>query len=131
MRWRGITKKEGLKKLTRKRVIASVVLMGVIFNNVIPIIPVNAGQKTIQGSELVSLGDYRTYNVVAFGNHVASNADVEGRLAVQGNFTGPTSMTNQSFTIAAAFNGNSVAIGDEILDTSTPTFLLDQLIIVK
>ncbi|MEG0297862.1 MAG: SpaA isopeptide-forming pilin-related protein [Clostridium sp.] len=117
-------KNEKLKMLTRKRVIACCVLVGVIFNNIIPIIPVNAGQKTIQGSELVSLGDHTTYNVVAFGNHTASNADVEGKLAVQGNFTGPTSMNDQSFTIAAAFNGNGVAIGDQILDTSTPTFLL-------
>ncbi|MFR5266937.1 SpaA isopeptide-forming pilin-related protein, partial [Clostridium sp.] len=71
---------------------------------------------------LQSLGDYKTYNGVVFGKHTASGADVEGKLAVKGDIEAPT--IGNSFSIAAAFNGNNVAVGNPIIDTTTPTFLL-------
>ncbi|MGL5066361.1 MAG: SpaA isopeptide-forming pilin-related protein [Sarcina sp.] len=75
-------------------------------------------------AEMDSLGDYKTYNAVAWGNHTASGADIEGRLAVKGDINSPTE-TN-SFDIGAAF-APGVGVGSNLEDEEgniTPGFLL-------
>ncbi|WP_297521387.1 SpaA isopeptide-forming pilin-related protein, partial [uncultured Clostridium sp.] len=73
-------------------------------------------------AEITSLGDYKTYNAVVWGEHTASQADVEGRLAVKGNLSAPT--VRKAFDIGAAYKENTVAIGSPIIDYSVPVLLL-------
>lgn len=84
--------------------------------------PGGSNPNTRPGTPLTSLGSYKSYNAVVFGNHLASHADIEGKLAVAGNINAPTD--NSSFTIAAAFPGNYITIGNPITDFTNPTFLL-------
>lgn len=104
-----------------KKLIALMVGAGMLISSIIPSTKVFA-TGGIQGSEIKNLGNYKTYNAVVFGDHVASGADIEGRLAVKGDITAPTKTGN--YGIGGAFNGNTVAMGEWITDTSTPTFLL-------
>ena len=108
----------GRKNLKQKIafVLATIVGTNILWQN----IAMSSPKEEIKA--LQSLGDYKTYNGVVFGKHTASGADVEGKLAVKGDIEAPT--IGNSFSIAAAFNGNNVAIGNPIIDTTTPTFLL-------
>ena len=105
-----------------KRLLALMVVAGVMISSAMPSTKAFATGKGIGGSELTSLGNHKTYNAVVFGNHTAEKADIEGQLAVGGNITAPTDSNN--YGIGAAFNGNSVVVGHWITDTTTPTFLL-------
>ena len=108
----------GRKNLKQKIafVLATIVGTNILWQN----IAMSSSKEEIKA--LQSLGDYKTYNGVVFGKHTASGADVEGKLAVKGDIEAPT--IGNSFSIAAAFNGNNIAIGNPIIDTTTPTFLL-------
>ena len=114
----GIEFRMGRKNLKKKIafMLATIVGTNILWQN----IALSSPKK--EGKALQSLGDYKTYNGVVFGKHTASGADVEGKLAVKGDIEAPT--IGNSFSIAAAFNGNNIAIGNSIIDTTTPTFLL-------
>ena len=105
-----------------KRLLSLMIAAGVLVSALVPGRELFADGIGIEGSELKSLGDHKTYNAVIFENHTASKADIEGQVAVGEDITAPTESNN--FGIGAAWDGNSVVVGNWITDTSTPTFLL-------
>ena len=109
-----------------KRLLSLMIAAGVLVSALIPGRELFADGIGIEGSELKSLGDHKTYNAVIFENHTASKADIEGQVAVGEDITAPTESNN--FGIGAAWDGNSVVVGNWITDTSTPTFLLGGVI---
>ncbi|MGL5820303.1 MAG: collagen-binding domain-containing protein, partial [Sarcina sp.] len=101
------------------------VLVGLLAFNMFSEYKVMAKPKTQEKIHLLKdLGSYKTYNSVSFGNHTVEKADVEGKVAVKGNFIGPTASETRSFDIAAAYEGNTNITGEQILDKSNPVFLL-------
>ncbi|WP_297438902.1 collagen-binding domain-containing protein, partial [uncultured Clostridium sp.] len=115
------------RKVKRKiaLVLATLLSTNLIWSN---ITEVQAEESEKKRPEIIkSLGDYKTYNAVVWGNHTASQADVEGRLAIKGDLNAPTE--RMSFDIGAAYKENSVAIGHPIIDYSVPVLLLGGKII--
>ncbi|MGL4740143.1 MAG: collagen-binding domain-containing protein, partial [Sarcina sp.] len=101
------------------------VLVGLFAFNLISDYKVIATPKNQEKLQVLKdLGNYRTYNSVSFGNHTVEKADVEGKVAVKGNFIGPTAKDTMTFDIAAAYEGNTNITGEQILDKSNPVFLL-------
>ena len=76
---------------------------------------------TTYGNTIVNnFGSFKDYNAVILGNHKATGADVEGRLAIRGD----SDTRGKNFSYGAAYSGASNLMGEHLVDTSIPTVML-------
>ena len=98
--------------------LSAVLCTNLLWSNIAIAEPITSRPERPEG---MTLGDYKSYNAVVWGDHTASHADIEGGLAVKGTLKAPT--INQTFDVGAAYPGSN-AIGDSIKDFSVPVLLL-------
>ncbi|WP_073591017.1 collagen-binding domain-containing protein [Anaerocolumna xylanovorans] len=72
-----------------------------------------AHSTSVQAGSVINYGGFADYNAVILGNHSATSADVEGRIAVRGN--SETGIDN-GFSYAASYSGYATVLMGNILN---------------
>ena len=107
----------------RKRILALVLSLIFVICDIVPSSMVSSATSTPYPVGYKGMGDITHYNGITFGDYHAERADVEGAIAIQGNFNAPDAGGGFDITTCRNF-APTVQMGHEYKEDGYPCFLL-------